>query len=292
MNFRNDTVLDYKERLNRVLVYIQENIDSSLTLQTLAEIACFSPYHFHRIFTAFVGETLSEYIRRIRLERAALKLCYTDTSITEISLSAGYETPAAFTKAFRQHFGRTPSEFRKLRNLEIASSRNAIDLDHPKREVKTMKPDICIISEKKVLFVRKTGRYDRAASEAWGVLMKFAYSRKLMKRDTQMIGISYDSPDITSEDKLRYDACITINEDIKPEGEVGVQTIPGSRYAVFLHKGPYDRFSETYNMIFSEWLPQSGEKLRDVPSFEVYLNRDPKRTKPENLRTEIWIPVE
>ncbi len=73
MNFRNDTIVDYRERLNRVLVYIQENIDSSLTLQTLAGIACFSPFHFHRIFTAFVGETLSEYIRRIRLERAALR---------------------------------------------------------------------------------------------------------------------------------------------------------------------------------------------------------------------------
>ncbi|HHN64634.1 MAG TPA: GyrI-like domain-containing protein [Nitrospirae bacterium] len=71
-----------------------------------------------------------------------------------------------------------------------------------------------------------------------------------------------------------------------------MQTIPGGRYAVFLHKGPYDRFDETYNMIFSKWLPQSGERLRDVPSFEVYLNRDPRRTKPENLRTEIWVPIE
>ncbi len=290
MASRSDTITDHKERLNRVLVYIQENIDKPLLLGTLADVACFSPFHFHRIFQAYVGETINDYIRRIRLERAALKLCHSEESITSIALDAGYETSAAFSKAFRLHFGKNPTDFKKSKT--ISADTKLLDLKFQNMEVKKMQPDIRMFSDQKVLFVRKTGKYDKAASEAWSTLMKFAYSRRLMKKDTQAIGISHDDPDITPEGKIRYDACITIHQDVKPEGEVGIQTINGGRYAVFLHKGPYDRLGETYKATFTQWLPSSGEKLRDVPCFEIYLNRDPRRTKPENLRTEICVPIE
>jgi AraC family transcriptional regulator len=290
MASRSDTITDHKERLNRVLVYIQENIDKPLLLGILADVACFSPFHFHRIFQAYVGETLNDYIRRIRMERAALKLCHSEESITSIALNAGYETSAAFSKAFRLHFGKNPTDFKKSKTISV--DKKLLDLKFENMEVKKMQPDIRTFSDQKVLFVRKTGKYDKAASEAWSTLMKFAYSRRLMKKDTKAIGISHDDPYITPEEKIRYDACITINQDVKPEGEVGIQTINGGRYAVFLHKGPYDRLGETYKAIFTQWLPLSGEKLRDVPCFEIYLNRDPRRTKPENLRTEIHVPIE
>ena len=154
-----------------------------------------------------------------------------------------------------------------------------------------MKPEIRTLLEQRVLFVRKTGRYDKAASEAWATLMGFAYSRRLINKDTKGIGISHDDPEITPEENIRYDACISIHGHVKPEGEVGVQTISSGRYAVFLHKGPYQNFVETYRYIFSSWLPENDEKLRDMPCFELYLNRDPSRTKPANLRTEIFVPI-
>lgn len=291
MSSKENTIADHKERLNRVLVYIEEHMDEPLKLDELASLACFSPFHFHRIFAAHIGETIHEYIRRIRLERAAHKLSYTDEPITSMALSAGYETPAAFTKAFRQHFGQNPTEFKGIRKQQPPGAKLP-DVYFTKQEGNIMQPEIRTMPEQRVLFVRKTGRYDKAAAEAWSTLMGFAYSRRLMGKNTKGIGISHDSPDITPEEKIRYDACITIDKDIKPEGEAGVQTISGGRYAVFLHKGPYERFGETYNAIFSQWLPSSGETLRDAPCFEVYLNRDPRRTKPENLRTEICIPIE
>ncbi len=108
MAVKKDTTIDHKERLNRVLIYIQENINSPMSLETLSGVAFFSPFHFHRIFKAFVGETVNDYIRRIRLEHAALKLSYSYETITSIALASGYETPSAFTKAFRQHFGKIP----------------------------------------------------------------------------------------------------------------------------------------------------------------------------------------
>ena len=291
MSHRGDTIKEYREKINRVLIFIQENIERSLRVDELATVACLSPYHFHRIFRAFVGEPLYEYIRRVRLEHGAVKLLHTSASVTEIATSSGYDSPASFTRAFGQYFGMSPSEFRKRRvSYRETPPYNVTEI--PEKEVKAMKVDFRKIPEQRVLFVRRTGRYDRAASEAWAVLMKFAYSRKLMRKDTKMIGISHDSPEITPEDRLRYDACITVEGDIEPEGEVGVQRIPGGRYAVFLHRGSYERLDETYRYIFSVWLAESGEKLRETPVFEVYLNRDPRRTKPENLRTEIWVPVE
>lgn len=154
-----------------------------------------------------------------------------------------------------------------------------------------MKHEITKLPDMKVLFIRKTGSYGKVAAEAWGALMKFADSRHLMSKKTKLIGISHDDPGITPEHKFRYDACITIGKEVKAEGASALRTIKGGTYAVFLHKGPHERLRETYGEIFSVWLPSSGETLRETPPFEVYLNRDCSRTKPENLRTEIYVPL-
>lgn len=118
-NSRND--LNYRYRINLVIRYIQEHLEESLELESLASVAGFSPYHMHRLFAAFVGETMGEYIRRMRLGRAVQQLLTTNTSVTQIALSSGYQTPAAFTKAFRQVFHLTPTQVRKA-GLEAAHS--------------------------------------------------------------------------------------------------------------------------------------------------------------------------
>ncbi len=290
MASREATIADHRERL-RVLVHIEEHMDRPLKLKELASLACFSPFHFHRIFAACVGETINEYIRRIRLEKAAIKLVHSSEPITSVALAGGYETPAAFTKAFRQHFGQNPTDFKSIRRQKSACMNLTINMYSTEKDRITMQPEIRTIPEQGVLFVRKTGRYDKAAAKAWSTLMEFAYSRRLMGKNTKSFGVSRDNPDITLEKKIRYEACITFDEDVKPEGEIGIQSIGGGRYAVFLHKGPYDKLGETYNTIFSWWFPSSGEKLREASCFELYLNRDPRRTKPDNLRTEIFVPI-
>lgn len=154
------------------------------------------------------------------------------------------------------------------------------------------------IDDLKVISVVKTGKYSDSACEAWASLCKFAYSNTVGKKDkmitpeSKFIGIGYDDPKTTPEEKLRYGACITIDKDVEVQGEVVLNLISGGKYAVFLHKGSYDYLKDTYTAIFQEWLPRSGHKLRNIPLFEQYLNRDPRRTKPENLKTEIYIPIE
>ncbi len=288
---REQTVTDHHERLNRVLAYIQDNIDKPIKLEALAALAHFSQFHFHRIFSAHVGEPLYDHVRRLRLEKAAQKLHYSRGPITDIALSAGYETPAAFTRAFKKHFGRNPTEYKKIKPRNLPQHLNLLASGSRGKKVISVKPEIRTLQEQKVLFVRKTGPYHKAAAAAWSALMQFAYSHRIMSNDTKGIGISHDSPEITPEEKIRYDACITFKGSVRPKGEVGIQTIAGGRYAVFLHKGPFSKFNRTYGAIMRDWYPESGEKFRDLPCFEVYLNRDPQRTKPENLRTEIYVPI-
>lgn len=154
------------------------------------------------------------------------------------------------------------------------------------------------IEDLKVISVVKTGKYSKSADEAWASLAKFAYSNSVGKKDkvitpeSKFIGISYDNPNVTPEEKLRYGACITVDKEVEATGDIVNSVISGGKYAVFLHKGSYDNLKDTYNQILTEWLPKSGYKFRGAPPFEQYLNRDPRRTKPENLRTEIYIPIE
>ena len=288
MSIKEDTLKDHLERINRVHTYIQEHLDEPLRLDKLAGVACFSPFHFHRLFAAFTGETLKSHIRRLRVEMAAHRLSHTQLPVTEIALSAGYETPSAFTKAFQQQFQKSQSEFRKEKSYSF--SVKPLKLQSITQE-RTMQPEIRTRPEMKVIFVRRTGNYSKAAAEAWPAICRFAFSHRLVGRDAEFIGISHDDPDITAEDKLRYDASITVAREVKPEGEIGVKTLAGGTYAVFLHQGPYENLHKTYREIYGGWLPSSGKQLRDVPCFEIYLN-DPQRTKPENLKTEICVPIQ
>ena len=108
------SIQSYNERLNNVKQYIREHINEPLNREVLADVAGFSVPHFHRVFTANVGESAASYVRRLRMERAARKLRMGAVDITQVALAGGYDSHAAFTKAFKQQFGYSPSEFRQL----------------------------------------------------------------------------------------------------------------------------------------------------------------------------------
>ena len=117
------------------------------------------------------------------------------------------------------------------------------------------------------------------------------HKKRLLTEETRAIGVGYDNPDITETGKLRADACVSVHDEVALEEGIHRMTIAGGDYAVFLHKGSYEGLSRTYRQIFGEWVKGNDVALRDVPVFEQYLNRDPRRTKPENLRTEIYLPI-
>lgn len=278
---------DYRERINRVLQYIDEHLDEKLDLDTLASVSCFSAYHFHRIMRAHLNESLGAYIIRQRLQLAAMLLTHSGRSVSEIAWEVGYETPSSLSKAFKNHFKISPQAFRDNKGIPLRDDKPI--LFNLKETNMNLNPEIRQIETMNVIYVQAIGDYNNVGV-AWEKLCAFAGRHGLFGPDTLMFGLSHDDPETTETSKLRYDACIRVEKEVQPEGEIGVKTAGGCQYAVFLHKGPYAGLNKSYNDIFRNWLPQSGREVGDSAPIEIYLN-DPGNTKPEELRTEICIPL-
>lgn len=276
---------EYLQRILKALTYIENHIDEEIEMGQLAKVACYSSFHFHRIFQTIVGETAGQYIKRLRLEKAAGKLYHSDRTVTEIALNANYSTPSAFTKAFKQFMGKSPIDYRAFQMLgnEIITKQL--------KELPMIKPDkIEKISDLNVLFVRRVGSYTTTPAEAWKVMDAFIHSEKL--ENQRQFGIYHDDPAVTSEDKLRSDACIEAPASVKGKGEIGKTTLKGGKYAQFTHVGSYESIKDTFNSIFLKWLSQSGEQFDESRSvFCEYLKREFVKTDPSQLITKIYIPL-
>ena len=277
----------YVERILKVLIYIEENIDEELTMEELAKVACYSPFHFHRIFQAIVGETIHRYVKRLRIERAAGKLRYTEQPVTEIALDTSYDTPSAFTKAFKQFMGQSPRRYRSLYAAVHTMTQKIKELlmIQPDKIKKNL-PDLSL------LFLRRYGNYTQSPWEAWPAMIGFIHENHLDRSTIRCFGICHDDPEVTSEDKLRYDAAILAPQEVKEKGEVGRQVLKGGKYAIFTHTGPYSGLEEVFKRIFLKWLPNSRESFDEARAvFCEHLNMEYVEMEPEKLVTKLYIPL-
>lgn len=280
---RAETAESYQERINRVLAHIEQRLDSPLPLDELAEVARFSPFHFHRIFRGMTGESVKEHVRRLRLQRAAQRLRDGSDPVTEIAFDAGYQTHESFTRAFRAMFGDSPSGFRESRR-ELRFAREAVPPAAEPIAVRTER-----FSATRLAFVRHVGAYNEVGI-AWQKLYAWAGRTGLLGPGVEPLGVVHDDPEITPPERLRYDAAFVVNERVKPEGEVGIEELPPSEYAVATHRGPYEMLYLTYCRLCGEWLPASGREARTAPSIEFYRNT-PMHTRPDDLVTDIHLPL-
>ena len=140
--------------------------------------------------------------------------------------------------------------------------------------------DVKIVNENdvRVAFVRHTGPYDQCGA-AWSKLCSHLGAAGLLGGGPRFIGLSYDDPEVTPTDKIRYDACVEVDDSFQPEGEIGVQVLPGGEFAMTTHFGPYENLNQTYAALLGQWIPESGRKFKLEPTREVYLN-DPESTVP------------
>ncbi len=289
----------YQERMLNVLTHIQSHLDDELSLESLAAKTYFSPIHFHRIFKGAIGETVVEHIRRIRLERAAARLAGGESNVTNAAFDSGYETVESFSRAFKKMFGCPPSKYQEQHWEKLYEQipgtvhylpENARDgLTYYLEGNSDMEIEVKTCTPLRVAFIRHIGPYHEC-KPAWNKLYAWAWAKRLLNDASNYIGICHDDPQITPEDKIRYDACITVDGSIEAEGEIGIQMIEGGEYAVTLHKGPHERIENTYAELMGEWLLASGRELRELPAFEVYKN-SPDEVSQEELLTEIYLPL-
>lgn len=276
----------YQERILTVLIYIQNHLDDALSLELLADVAHFSPYHFHRIFTANTGESVKSYLRRLRLERATRDLLLTELPLVQISERAGYDTQQSFHRAFKEMYNTTPTEFRNKKQAAFIQSVEKTQVNAPMPEVIIQKLEPITVA-----FVRRIGSYVNML-EPWLQLANAVGIQYLLSEKVKRISIPYDAAEITPADKLRYDACVTLEglPDFKPSGQIGIQTIHGGKYAVITHRGPIEEIESTYRILFGLWLPQSGYEPDDYPNFVLHCST-PFMTPAKSLVSEIYLPI-
>lgn len=315
---------EYISRINRVIDYIEENIDQELTLEQLARVATFSQFHFHRIFRAMHGETLNQFIHRVRLEKAASQLQENpQKSITEIAFDCGFSGSSAFARAFKDKFKMSASQWRTTKTDQnskngktnskdgqtVGKIRKDFDISshYIRGETQThiiwrikmkdknqVQVEVKEMPELNVAYVRHIGPYQGQGNlfdRLIGKLMKWAGPRGLINfPDSQILSAYHDDPKITEEEKLRTSVCLTIPEDTAVEGEIGKMTIAGGKYAVARFELATDEFEDAWNTIYGGWLPDSGYQPDNRPGLEIYHN-DPK-DHPENKHVvDICIPV-
>ncbi|MBT3456225.1 AraC family transcriptional regulator [bacterium] len=276
---------EYQDRIDRVFEYVRGNLDETILLDDIAKVACFSRYHIHRIFYAYTGETLGNYVRRLRLLRSAKNLdCSPGLSISRVALDSGYDTPASFARSFRKHFGCSPKEFRKDKSFIV----NNTYYDRKKNVV--IVPKEVKLKEMRLLCCRETGPYMESAKRAWDKIFSYAYPNKLITRHAKMFGIGYDDPIVTAPENIRYDACITVEKNFVNKGLFCIKNIPAGRYLACLHRGPYSKLNDTWNAMY-KWVNDNVKMLADFASFERYVN-DPNSTNEDDLITYIYLPLE
>ena len=281
---KNITYNDYVQRINKVVAYINNHLDETLELKTLANEAALSDFHFHRIFKALKGEAIGGYITRLRLEATARLLRYTALTIEEIAFNIGYETPASLSKAFKKQYGISPTEYRTNKDTYIMKK----EIINPDLALKV--PKIVTLEPKNLIYVALTGaygslEYGKAYEQLWAVIK----AQKLFTKGIESICISYDDPKITEGSLQRSDICLAIHKSATPQDEVSCKTLAGGKYAVFFYQGSYENLSQVYDTAV-RWVIDQQYTLREEPFFEKYLN-DARRTPKEKLKTEIYIPI-
>ena len=281
---KNITYNDYVQRINKVVAYINNHLDETLDLKTLANEAALSDFHFHRIFKALKGEAIGGYITRLRLEATARLLRYTALTIEEIAFNIGYETPASLSKAFKKQYGISPTEYRTNKDTYIMKK----EIINPDLALKA--PKIVTLEPKNLIYVALTGaygslNYGKAYEQLWAVIK----AQKLFTKGIESICISYDDPKITEGSLQRSDVCLAIHKSATPQEEVSCKTLAGGKYAVFFYQGSYENLSQVYDTAV-RWVIDHEYTLREEPFFEKYLN-DARRTPKEKLKTEIYIPI-
>ena len=285
METKKTTREEYQKCVNAVVDYINLHLGEEIDLKSLAKISHFSPFYFHRIMKAFLGEPVGTFIVRTRTETAALLLRYTDLPIADIAYRIGYSSSSSLSKVFKQFYGISPLEYRNNKNFVIMKPAIIHSELKLKREIKEL-------PVRNMIYIRLFGDYKlNDYCGTWMRLQQFVQEEKLPMGEVMPYCIFHDDPKVTPIEKLRTDVCMVMPAAATPKGNIGFKQLPAGRYAIFLYKGSYEHLQSVYDTIYGKYIPEMECTFRDEASAERYLNH-PADTAPDELLTEIYIPIE
>ena len=279
--------------------YIYLHLDEPLDLNRLAEVACVSPYHWHRVYRGLTGESLATTVRRLRLHRAAGELLYSERSIADIAKRCGYPQVPSFSRAFADEYGEPPGRFRETGHESYRFGNCLTEVDpltnhssfYSTEGAETMH-DVSIetLDTIELIGASHAGDYMNIG-QSFDKLYGWLGQNQLFGPGLRGIGVYMDDPEVVPTEQLRSLAAVTSPDMASwPESSWAQMTLNGGEYAVLTHRGPYAELHKAYRWFYSEWLPQSGRQPANAPPFEEYLN-NPREVAPSALLTRICIPL-
>lgn len=289
--------MDYLSHVRKAVEFIEENLDQDIKAMDVAQEVAFSQYHFHRIFIALAGRSVTGYIRRRRLTEAAYELIETGKKIIDIAFDYQFETPESFARAFKKMYGLTPRQYRKQgKNVEyLHQTKFDEDILRHLNGGFSMEPKIITKDGFKIIGMKIFGgNTNNEIKELWNQFIpRIGEIEHRLNKDISKdisYGMCYPTEDMNENGEFEYIASVEVNSlDGIPQGMVG-RTIPRQKYAVFTHKGIADRIKETYKYIYGAWQPKSDCELVKAPDFEYYDERFDADNQ-ENSEMYIYIPI-
>ena len=284
----NTTVNSYVERVNRAIDFVLANLDQPLKLEAVAKAACFSPFHFHRVFRSLVGESLNEFVKRVRLERAVALMTqksWSSThnhSMTTIAFACGFASSSDFSRCFKQRYGVPPRDFdvESFRNERRKEWQAAVTTSEDRHLLDTLaagaNPDGFTVTVRElpprcVAYIRVHNAFrPDAVPDATQRLIQWAESRGLA--DGQWLGYMWDDPEIVDHRHCRYDVGLVV-PDVVPSGEIGRFDFPAMHVAEVELRGGIDLETRCLDWLFKTWLPSSGYFPSNQPNFEAWIGR-------------------
>lgn len=288
----------YEQRINLVLNYISANLTGDLSLTTLAGVASFSPFHFHRIFKTLTGETINDSVARLRLARAATLLQASPRmTVLDAALDCGFESASGFSRAFKRQFGVSPRAWDRQRPLK--DSKNGKVWDAFPRYTDAMLDDAAASGEftvqvralpaQHLAYIRVQNPYQPPRIlVAYDCLLTW-YAARGGTAPT-LIGMSQDDPDITPLELCRYDLCLPVPESWTGDDEVSTRVFPACQVASVRCVGDIYVVDRAWQFLFRHWLPRSRYQPDNLPAMEIY-HRQPSELGWEVYDIDCAIPI-
>lgn len=262
--------LDYVARVDRAIDHVLQNIAEPLKLDDVAKVACFSPFHFHRIFKQLTGETLASFVKRVRLERALYMLSHRPgVTLTEVAFACGFSSSSDFSRSFKAQYGVPPRVFdlehyRRARREDFPIARLPPNENPDGFEVTIVERPERLVAYRRVHRPFEEGRVTGAAAE----LVAWARERDLA--DGQWLGYMWEDPELVPLEQCRYDVGVVIpRRDLADE--VSVIEFPAMRVARIDLAGDIELEQRAIDWMYGTWLPASGYAPDDQPAFEAWV---------------------